>query len=216
MSDILDDPSWASDGVYFLPWIGDQYAQGFQGRRFLILGESHYDTWDDGDGLGARKHELSQTFTRECIREVIGRTSGAQFFRYVEQILVDENRQGGWAPSGGSRLWHCVAFYNFVQSAIEGTAKTPPSREQFRGSFGPFLAVMERLRPERVLVCGKRLWNAMGPTSDQLTQDLQAYRLSCGMKVWCRAIKHPSKFCRWRQLHGEVLNFLRDTHRDKA
>ena len=152
------------DHVYFSPWIGDNYHLGFRGRRFLILGESHYDTWN---GV---KHELDRHFTNECVTDALKRPKdGGPFWKFVEQILVNESRVDGWAPSGLT-VWPQLAFYNFVQSPMNGKAGVRPSRKQFIQSRLAFTQVLEHLRPERVLVCGKKLWSLMGPThkEDQL------------------------------------------------
>jgi hypothetical protein len=42
------DNLFQKGGVYFLPWIGDYYPKGFPGRKFLVLGESHYSHWAGG------------------------------------------------------------------------------------------------------------------------------------------------------------------------
>jgi hypothetical protein len=74
----FDDNFLVQHGVFFLPWIGEHYAEGFSGRRLLVLGESHYDEWD------GKKHELEQAFTRECVSEVISRKDAATFWKYLE------------------------------------------------------------------------------------------------------------------------------------
>ena len=33
--------------VKFRPWVGTNYKKGFQGKKILILGESHYCKEDD-------------------------------------------------------------------------------------------------------------------------------------------------------------------------
>ena len=80
--------------VYFRPWIGAEYeGEGLWGRRVLIAGESHYDEWSDPpiEGLPpplVTKHELSQTFTEECIREVANGERGvARFWNWSKTSL---------------------------------------------------------------------------------------------------------------------------------
>lgn len=194
-----------SHGVYFLPWIGDKYERGFCGRKFLLLGESHYSQWDGVD------HVLKPTFTRECVGEVRGREPGARFWRNIEQALLNEHREDGWCPGGGPRLWDRFAFYNYVQTSVAGGPRVSPSQQQFIESLSPFLGLIEILQPQRVLVCGKRLWRDMGPTKLQPHKDVQAYELSDGAFVWCLAINHPS--CggfSWSQTHQVIKAFLRD------
>ena len=142
-------------GVVFLPWIGKNYEQGLNDRRLLVLGESHYDEWE------GEKHTLGREFTRECIQEVVNRVNGAGFWKYVEQALLNEQRENGWAPSGGSRLWERLSFYNFFQASVPGGPRARPDWNLIPESRKPFRVVLEQLRPDRVLVCGKGLWESM-------------------------------------------------------
>jgi hypothetical protein len=209
MNEALDD-LFKSNGIFFLPWIGHDYERGFCGRKFLVLGESHYAQW--GDAV----HDLEATFTRECVSEVVNRTDGARFWKNLEQALVNEHRLGGWCPSGGPALWHQLAFYNFVQFPIFAGPRVSPSYQQFNESLHAFTALIETLRPERVLVCGKRLWQNMDSTKLKLHDDVEAYQLSDGSPVWCLAIDHPSsgRFS-WGKAHQLIKTFLNEP-RDAA
>jgi hypothetical protein len=202
------DDLFESAGVYFLPWIGNGYHGGFRGHRLLVLGESHYAEWDDADEV-KRAHHCGQTFTRERISEVCDLREGAQFWRYLEQILLNEDRESGWPPNGGAGLWDQFALYNFVQSPVPSGARRSPTNEQFAKSRPQFRAVLEGLRPERVLVCGKRLWREMEPTDLQVRDDVRAYRLHDGSLAWCLAIVHPSAGqVSWRDTHQLLKAFI--------
>jgi hypothetical protein len=209
MNQSLDD-LFKSSGIFFLPWIGDEYQQGFCGRKFLVLGESHYVQWDAAD------HELEPTFTRECIQEVVSRQDGARFWKSMEQALLNERREDGWCPGGGLGLWNKFAFYQYVQFPIAAGPRVSPTDQQSNDSLSAFTAVLEALRPERVLVCGKRLWGNMGPTKQQFHPCVEAYELSDGSPTWCLAIDHPSsgRFS-WSKAHQLVKAFLNDP-RDAA
>lgn len=205
------DEDFKRGGVYFLPWIGDNYEQGFHDRRFLVLGESHYSYWEDEDGQ-TRHHPPRETWTRDFVSEVTVRDGCALFWKNIEQALLNEQRINRWCPSGGLALWNKLAFYNFVQSALERPGKRPTSR-QFDESREGFRTVLEVLSPERVLVCGMELWNkGMDCTDSQLHDRVQAYRLADGKLVWCLAIKHPSRFFSWRPAHNLIRAFLNDPH----
>ncbi len=192
-------------GVNFLPWIGKKYEQGFCDRRLLVLGESHYDEW------GGEKHLLGKSFTRECVEKVINRNDCSGFWKYLEQALLDEVRSDGWCRSGGMPLWGKVAFYNFVQEAVSGGARKIPGRSAFQKSHAPFRIVLERLRPERVIVCGKRLWSNIENRDENnyCHNDVQAYRLRDKTKVWCLATVHPSSGSySWKRVHRLIMRFL--------
>jgi hypothetical protein len=209
---VEQDVRLSKNGVFFLPWIGEKYGDGFRERKLLILGESHYDTWN------GQRHILEGTFTRECVQEVLDRERGAPLWPYVEQALLNEERSSGWAPSGGLILWRQIAFYNFVQSPVRGGAQQSPTEQQFADSKRPFRAAIEELRPDRVLVCGYRLWNHMEETPHELNlhnrtylhDDIQGYCLTDGSPIWCLAMKHPSIAFSWRRWHPIITAFLKD------
>ena len=202
------DQFLSEHGVIFLPRIGDNYEQGFNGHRLLVLGESHYDEW------GGEKNQLENEsfFTRECIQEVLNRVGGASFWKTLEQALLNETRTNGWAANGGHSLWDKLSFYNFVQSPVPGGPGARPKWTCFEESRKPFRAVLEQLRPDRILVCGKGLWKQMQETTqegDYLHDDVQAYRLTDGTKVWCLATVHPSSGrYSWKRLYPLIMAFL--------
>ncbi len=204
--DIEDcDKFLVQQGVQFLPWIGEKYKQGFCSRRFLVLGESHYDEWE------GQKHCLDHSFTRECVDKVVRREDCSSFWKYIEQALVNEARSVGWCPSGGMPLWEKLAFYNFVQEPLPGGPRgVIPQRGLFQKSHAPFRIVLEQLRPDRVIVCGKRLWRNMEDRDDNDCHDnVQAYRLRDGSQVWCLATAHPSSGSySWKRVHRLIMEFL--------
>lgn len=206
------DSQLSNCGVQFLPWIGKKYQRGYKQRRLLILGESHYSKWHDKGVL--KNHRLSPTFTRQCVEEVKQRYEGpAPFWPYIEQALLQKVRVGGWAP-GGDKIWDQIAFYNFVQTPVD-IPNTSPSRKQFHDSHPAFKAVIEALRPQRVIVCGSRLWKGMPATAHDngkldlfLRTDIQGYRLDDGTPIWCLVINHPSRAFRWSKWHYAISAFL--------
>jgi hypothetical protein len=147
----------------------------------------------------------------------VKRIVGAPLWPNIEQALLNKERVDGWAP-GGAEIWAHLAFYNFVQSPVHD-ANTRPTRKQFVESESSFKAVIEALRPERTIICGRsRLWPNMPPTPHDLGErhdfflrsDLQAYCLDDGTPVWCIAIGHPSRGFSWRRWHKVIVAFLKD------
>jgi hypothetical protein len=99
---------------------------------------------------------------------------------------------------------------------VNGTHDAKPTRKQFEDSYDQFRAVLEELRPERVLVCGfGRLWTNMPSTpSDNGLHRIrhhdrvQAYELADGTPVWGLAMGHPSRDLRWKKWHEFIVAFL--------
>jgi hypothetical protein len=186
----IPDQVFLDSGVKYLPWIGEHYADGFHGRRLLVLGESFFDQFN------GEKHQLDSNMTRDCVEETINREEGcAKFWHNVERALVGDKGIHGWPQSGGKPLWNRLAQYNFVQAPVDGGAQQSPTTKQFRDSWSPFRSVLDALRPERVWVCGHRLWFHMEDTSeaeDVWHDFMQIYRLSDGTPVPLLTTYHPS------------------------
>ena|SRR5437867_8985001 len=94
--------------VFFELCKSASYDAGFKGRRFLIVGESHYDKWKY---LGIlQEHELPRDFTKECIKELFDGTPGARYWNRLRYRLGDREQ----SPP---EFWNQVAFYNFNSGA---------------------------------------------------------------------------------------------------
>ena len=55
----------------------------------------------------------------------------------------------------------------------------------------PFLTLLERLSPSRIIVLGKEMWDNMPSTAAFFTQDIQAYALPGDALAWALALAHP-------------------------
>lgn len=199
---------FAASGGFFLPWVGNRYSGGLRGRRLLILGESHYRWEDDSRKI---TEPLTPSLTRECVIGAIER--GAQtidFWKYIEQAFLNVERTE--MDANGADFWNSVAFYNFVQRDVGAGPRIPPAVEDFRLAQKPFRLVLQKLMPERIFVCGKRLWGRMEETPLELRtihDDVQGYYCDSVNVAWCFASVHPSsgRFS-WRRIHPILTSFL--------
>lgn len=116
-------------GEGFLPWIGERFAQ--QPQRLLLLGESHY--------VGER---TGPNLTRELTREY---RDGVWRHRYWTGLMQVVKGQPA-AEIDRVAFWNRVAFYNYVQTALDDSG-IAPSREAFRASDDTFFRVLDELRP---------------------------------------------------------------------
>lgn len=177
--------------VKFIPWVGSEYAQGINGKRVMVLGESHYCA-DESDAVPQltiniihhilnpdNKHEgFMNTYTK------FGRALAGK-----EQY--DKDREA---------MWNSVVFYNFVQVPIS-EARKAPEKQDFVAAESPFFTVLEQYRPDCVIVWGSRLYNNL-PRKGYQTEDLVlsdgksietwAYKLASGHIVYLLPITHPS------------------------
>jgi hypothetical protein len=132
---------WSDSGVHFLPWIGDSFDE--QSHRLLVLGESHYDSeWKD-----------SADYTQRLVQD----RCRVRFLTRIARVVA-----WGEPTDGTDAVWRRIAFYNYIQSLVGDDARIPPSERQWDAAREPFLRVVEKLRPSRVMVLGispGRLWD---------------------------------------------------------
>lgn len=128
----------------FEPWIGSEYqAEGIDGLRVLILGESHY---------GAPPERPS--FTSEIIAKW-GQRKRSKFFT-VTQRLVSLDASRGYVPMHSRReFWEKVAFYNYVQKFVGTKARQRPTAEHWENAKQPLLLTIQELKPDVLVVLGK-------------------------------------------------------------
>ena len=62
----------------------------------------------------------------------------------------------------------------------------------YREAQQPFLRLINKHRPGRILVLGIEAWDKMPDTDIHLARDVQAYRLTDGSLAWCLALGHPT------------------------
>jgi len=170
---------------YFKPWRGKNYNK----TKILILSESVYSWRDKGNNLV----------------EPTSSHPGENLSHWIEHF---DELKGGYYKSMGRALcrtknptvpelrkaWNDYSFTPFVQSSVGEGWKIRPTTKQWEIAADCFMPLIEMLRPRKIIVTGKTMWNHHMPccTGPQLCDDLQAYKLSDGSLVWCLAIPHPS------------------------
>ena len=177
--------------VKFIPWVGSEYAQGINGKRVMVLGESHYCA-DESDAvpqltINIIHHILNPNNEHEGFMNTY--TKFGRALAGKEQY--DKDREA---------MWNSVVFYNFVQVPIS-EARKAPEKQVFVAAESPFFTVLEQYRPDCVIVWGSRLYNNL-PRKGYQTEDLVlsdgksietwAYKLASGHIVYLLPITHPS------------------------
>lgn len=176
--------------VKFLPWVGQNYASGFNSQRTLILGESHYQ-WD-------------------CEQNI-------NDWRTITQVLVQEQCDGAYTKAFWTKIaisflghrptllekrefWSSVAFYNFVQESAGDGPRIAPAKDSWASSEDAFTQVLQALEPKFVLILGDRLSGNLSRFLKRRGKDIEGaervatFRIPIGQDSSCLAypIKHPS------------------------
>ena len=193
--------------VHFLPWVGKNYKKGIDGKRVLVLGESHYCGKPEDD---------TPYVTRNIIADLLDAASEHE--PYKNTYTKFERALAGKVLDGQekSELWNSIIFYNFVQSPISGP-RTAPTEDEFKMSYQAFFEILERYRPDYVIAWGKRLYEHL-PSSGRQSVNLhlpdgslletKEYVLSDGKIVKVLAIQHPSSGFSWDFWHRVIQSFF--------
>jgi len=170
----------------FSPWIGKNWgnpANQLGGRKILLLGESHY----------SREEEAGQADPDGTLRTfdlyVLGDRSLPFFTKLLQTVLG--RKKHSMTAREIQDFWDSVAFYNYVPVYVSEGPRTSPTNEMFESGAAPFNLVMDRLKPEIVVVSGHRLWWWV-LKNDGYRDDptkLDSFTIDTALAV---KIKHPS------------------------
>lgn len=153
--------------VYFAPFVGRNYEVGVEGKKILILGESHY--W--GEEIYERVEEDLKkgkylNDTTNVVRNYITyKSEGGEFLSHFSTFTKFTNGFYNWERNDidYADFWNSVAFYNFVQFPMTGI-RTSPTSEQFEKSEKAFYEVLEKYQPDAIIAWSWRLWRNMPST----------------------------------------------------
>ena len=196
--------------VRFEPWIPKNLDPRCYGVRLLVLGESHYEEDDEKPWTELRLRVLTRYLVRRWGRRPKGRT---QFFPNLYSLLT--GRTWSQLSPDNAVIWDNIFFYNYVQKLVPGGARHSPDAEMWRDAEVAFLTVLDRLRPDAVLVLGRRLWRNM--LDGELVSDdatalgrVYAFELPSGNgSVPAAHVYHPSSGrLRPLETHARLLRFL--------
>lgn len=193
--------------VRFQPWVGKNYNTGINGKRVMVLGESHYC---------ANESEAVASITNNVILDLLNPDSEHE--HYKNTYTKFERAVAGKPLSFNEKadVWNSLVFYNFVQFPIS-SPRVPPTREQFANSEEAFFEVLEQYRPDCLLVWGERMYNNLpnkGYKSDDFTlpdgtiNETWEYPLSDGHVVRVLRITHPSAAFTPEFWHKAIHSFL--------
>lgn len=141
------DSKFSFPPLTWLPWVGLQYASQPDGKRLLIVGESHY--YDEKEFPGSKKAVMNPIETRWIAKKMgmDSETNGTRFFQSVNAVL------DGLGPITKKALWEKSAFYNFIQRPMN-TNKERPSDDDYKVALSAFRHILYVLKPDACLFFG--------------------------------------------------------------
>ncbi|WP_405287532.1 hypothetical protein [Gaopeijia maritima] len=158
----------------FHPWIGPNYrSTGLDGKRVLIVGESHYAQDPVSDLAG---------FTQSVVR---GYVEGAftdrraRLFTAAGRLLIGDR---GATRQHCRDVWKNVAFCNYLQDFKGDAARFRGGPLDWEGGADAFEEMHTHLQPDAVLFLGKGLWWNAKPRLDSEVNAAYVVHPSGGMK----------------------------------
>ena len=117
------------------------------------------------------------------------------------------------------KIWNSVVFYNYLQVAMGGPREAGTNL-QYEEAVEAFFEVLEKFRPQNVIVWGSRLWGFMPAGNrwswnpdivvDGNVNKCGNYTLSDGTKVKIMPVNHPSVGYSWDYWHQVIDEFLKN------
>lgn len=204
--------------VFFKPWIGKDYESGgIFGKKILVLGEAHLCGGCDDCGKVDNAEECADFTSKDCVKLLLdGHTaSWTGTFRKFERSLVNHET----TLDESQRIWNSVAFYNYVQKAMDSSRKAPEWVD-FRNSEDAFFEVLDKLMPDLIIVWGvTRMYDLMPGgdrwrEGDELVIDNYKvhngyYRLSDEKEARVLWVYHPSAGYSWDWWHNVIQKELK-------
>jgi hypothetical protein len=176
--------------VFFKPWEGDNYAEGFNGKKILVLGDSHYSENDE-----------NEDFLIGNVEYFLGCKKGGPHKGYMNTYTKFTNVLLGEKADAKTTIefWQSIVFYNYVQNIQTGHSISPTG-EEYDNSHTAYIEVLEDYQPDLIIVWGWRLWQKIikyGTEADFNIIDERKERFYFfdikGKKIPACGIPHPSR-----------------------
>ena len=191
--------------INFRPFVGKNYATtGFQGKRILILGESHYCKAELAEGgrcfpLCKADQMVEDCFsqTEDVLNDFIynyyGDASQRTFLCFERAFLGKELTQ-----EERENFWESIMFYNYLQFSQPGP-RCPIAEEYWGQSEQAFRQLLETYLPDYIISWGVRLFDGMpgwGGEASKLivdgdSTDIWTYTIN-GKSIPMLKVHHPS------------------------
>lgn len=197
------------EGVFFDPWVGQDYFEGINGKRIMVLGHDHVCGGCDKCGDVANREECAE-FTQIVVKDYIGwRKTGIvprnSYAKWLQTYLNFAKSFFGYEPEVEeeiSKLWNKVLFYEYVQVAVANYDEDHPA-EAYESAQTSFIEVINKYEPDCIIVWGKPVYDStplyagrnLEPFhfEDKKAEQYE-YILSSGKKCMMIKIHHPSMY----------------------
>lgn len=148
----------------FLPVVGDKYNEGINGKKVVILADSHYlgkkdmEIYDK-DKTDVRISGITKNVVEQYTNYIDGNGEHHSWMNtYTKGYKVLGNQD--MSKSEIKDIIDKTAFYNYVQTPMSGPREAP-SLIDYKNAEQPFRNVLKELQPDVVVVWGNRSWDSL-------------------------------------------------------
>ncbi len=211
------------NSLEWLPWIGSNYLTSQNGKKLLLIGESHY--FNSNEKGSVEKHE-DNGYTRIVIEKIaIGKeykqykNKAAKIFPNVHFTFLGNDY------CDTTSFWNKVGYYNFVQTPMN-TNRGRPTKNDYTNGWRNFDEVIGVIRPDTCIFLGNsaakhfpKIFNSGTkiislPTDDGWVNNSASKKaeieLSDGQRIKLIFIRHPSNYYSWESWNKHLINKVPD------
>lgn len=185
------------------PWIGDRFADGIEGQKFLLFGFSHYGAYDDG-------HDDSD-FTNYVIKR----------WALTGEIPFFNTLAGYFGFTDAAAFYPLVAFANTLPYSVgdEDNMFTDGDAASLRLVEARVKRLVLEVDPDKVIVFSAKGWRLF-PAYDDRSEDgilevggrkpinFGGYSRKAGGYSLAYGLRHPM-MAPWQMMHDSVRAILR-------
>lgn len=139
--------------IVHLPWVGNQYKSGINGKRIAIVGYSHWKGNDDPD-------EDNEDVTKVVLDKVLeGKYSNITFYNKIQSYFGRESVD----------FWNNVLFFNFIPNYIGLAEKRHAEGSDAQVEIGKqrFYDILQKYQPHSVFIFSRKAWESLPPTIEE-------------------------------------------------
>lgn len=209
----------------FHPWVGSKYnTEGFNGKKVLVLGESHYCRNELSEGGRCFPSCRVENMKDDCYSQTEDVIEGFVYCysgeRYQQTFLCFERAVLGKELTQIERedFWDRIVFYNYIQFSQSGPRKTLQANDWALSEMA-FHELLEEFMPDYIIVWGARLYNLLPDfngkhsvlsISETDKTDIWTYKIN-DKDIPAIKVSHPSspvgkEWSRWHKYYAKFLD----------
>jgi len=163
------------ENVFFLPWVvRENYNRGYDGKKILVLGESHYRNKKCDKNCDCGKTKKCLDYTKNVVKQFLKYIKSKEnkgkekhekwmdtFYKFTNVFLGKEKVN----YEDLENFWNNIVFYNYVQKAMKRSKNKieRPTNDDFDESKKAFSEILEEYKPDLVIIWGLVLEEKLFP-----------------------------------------------------